>query len=95
MDTEILGYNTDTLLAMLHNRVVEIKFYKANGDLRTMRGTLNEDLLPKSRKTLAQLEEQEEERELTHKLNPNLVTLWDVDANGWRSLHADRIKNVL
>ena len=88
MSTET-GYNRDALLAMLNNRIVEIKFHKADGDLRVLRGTLNEELLPS---TVVFVKQGNTE-------HPNLVTVWDLDANGggggWRSIRTDRIVDVL
>ena len=82
MSTQIEGYNKDTLLEMLHCRVVEIKFHKADDELRVLRGTLKEDLIPPKKKS-------------DHRDIPNLVTLWDVDAKDWRSIRTDRIIEVL
>ena len=84
MSTEIVGYNKDTLLSMLHCRVVEMKYRKADEEVRILRGTLKEDLVPK------QVKAEDEESP-----SPNLVTLWDIDAQGWRSIRTDRIMDVL
>jgi hypothetical protein len=84
MNTNTLGYNRDTLLAMLESRIVEIKFRKENNDLRVLRGTLKEDMLPKQPAS-----------KHAHKDNPEVVTLWDLDAEGWRSVRTDRIIEVL
>jgi hypothetical protein len=86
MSNVIEGYNKDTLLAMLQSRVVEIKFRKADGDLRVLRGTLQEDIVPKTLRTLVASREEE---------YPNIVTVWDLDAPGWRSIRTDRIIEVL
>ena len=80
MSTEIVGYNKDTLLSMLRYRVVELKYQKENEEVRILRGTLKEDLIPKQAKESP---------------SPNLVTLWDIDAQGWRSIRTDRIMDVL
>jgi hypothetical protein len=84
MNTNTLGYNRDTLLAMLESRIVEIKFRKENNDLRVLRGTLREDMLPTQTAS-----------KHAHKDNPEVVTLWDLDAAGWRSVRTDRIIEVL
>lgn len=82
MNTE-LGYNKATLLSMLENRVVEVKFYKENGDLRILQGTLSEALLPEVEKDRMPDQSQE-----------NLVVVWDVVAEGWRSIRTDRVLEV-
>lgn len=85
MNTEIQGYNRETLLAILFNREVEIKFHKSTGELRLMRATLREDLIPFELKA---------DNDSTTS-NPNLITLWDLDVNEWRSVRTDRIVEVL
>lgn len=85
MSTEAQGYNRDTLLAMLNCRIVEINYRKAEGDLRVVRGTLLDEYLPEKYRNRNQTEKEPE----------NVVTLWDVDEAGWRSLRTDRIKEVL
>ncbi len=86
MSTETV-YNKSTLLEMLHKRVVNVKFRKLNGDIRVMRCTLNANLLPPVKNTGGVQEEAEP--------NPNLVTVFDLDAADWRSFRLDRILEVL
>jgi hypothetical protein len=88
MSTEIESYNRDTLLAMLHCRVVEMKYRKVDGEVRVMRGTLKEELVPKLKIDDVYLDKEE-------RSHSNLVTLWDLDVNGWRSVRTDRIIDVL
>lgn len=89
MSTEITGYNRQTLLAMLESRIVEIKFRKvSNDEIRVLRGTLREDMIPSVTKAVTDGEEH-------HPDNPHLVTVWDLDAEGWRSIRTDRIIDVL
>jgi hypothetical protein len=90
MDTETIGYNRDTLLAMLQNRIVEVKFRKADGNVRTLRGTLLDEYLPEKYR-----KEGITPDDLMEELPANLVTMWDVDANDWRSVRTDRIIDVL
>ena len=45
MITENVGYNRNTLLEMLKNRIVEVRFRKATGESRTLRGTLLDEYL--------------------------------------------------
>jgi hypothetical protein len=85
MSTETLGYNRDTLLAMLHSRIVEIRYRKADDEVRVLQGTLKEDLLPKKKGETVKLE----------KPSPNLITLWDLNVEGWRTIRTDRIIDVL
>jgi hypothetical protein len=90
MNLENVGYNRNTLLEMLKNRIVEVKFRKATGENRTLRGTLLESYLPaKYRK------ENIKPNDAADKQRDNVVTLWDVDENEWRSVRTDRITDVL
>ena len=85
MITENVGYNRNTLLEMLKNRIVEVRFRKATGESRTVRGTLLGEYLPmKYRKNM-----------VTPKHENDVITLWDVDEQDWRSVRADRIIDVL
>jgi hypothetical protein len=83
--TQQKGFNHTTLLEILNAREANIKFRKLNGDLRTMRCTLKADLLPS---TIA---------EALDKTNrpSDLITVYDLDMNGWRSFHIDSIIEVL
>jgi hypothetical protein len=88
MLTENVGYNRATLLEMLKNRIVEVKFRKATGESRTLRGTLLEEYLPAKYRNRTEAAE-------PSKQHDNVVTLWDVDDNDWRSVRTDRITDVL
>lgn len=81
-NTKPMGYNKETLLAMLHNREVKIQFRKLNGDLRVLRGTLKLENTPKNTK-------------IDNSRKPNLITLWDLDFDAFRSVRTDRIIDVL
>ena len=86
MSIETVGYNRDTLLAMLHSRVVEVRYRKVDDEIRVLHGTLKEDLLPAAKKgKTVKLKES----------HSNLITLWDLDVEGWRSIRTDRIIDVL
>lgn len=64
---------------VLHRGVVEVRFRKVNGDERVMNCTLNTDIVPKYEGTT------------TRKKNDNVLCVWDVDANGWRSFRLDSV----
>ena len=63
---------------------IHVRFIKANGEERLMRCTLKNEHLPK----------QIDLEESTTKDNSNLVVVWDLDANGWRSFKVDSIKEL-
>ena len=69
----------------LKGNVCEVTFNKVNGDQRVMTCTLKEEMLPPAKK----------DEPLTQKkvreINENVVSVWDVNAQGWRSF---RVANV-
>ena len=78
--------NAQQLRADLKEYVVEILFHKMDGSLRLLKGTLIPKYLPEAYTKVDDLKKPTVERE-----NPNLVVLWDVDNNGWRSFHVDQV----
>lgn len=66
------------LLSVLGQRVVTVTFSKLNGEERVIECTLKPDTIP----------------QVDSKENTKLCTVWDVNQNGWRSFHFDRIKNI-
>lgn len=70
----------------LKGNVARVKFKKVNGDLRDMRCTLREDLIPRGipavvgEKSKTQMDTSDE-----------VVAVYDLDADGWRSFRIDRV----
>ena len=67
----------------LKGNIAQVKFKKVNGDIRDMRCTLREDLLPpviESATTKGQ-----------HDANDEVVAVYDLDAEGWRSFRIDSV----
>lgn len=73
---------------ILRQNVLVVDFTKLNGDKRVMTCTLREDMKPRATKddTLSQKKVRE--------LNEEVVSVWDVNAKGWRSFRYNRINNV-
>lgn len=71
------------LKKMLEQNVLTVDFTKLDGDKRVMTCTLREDIKPVV-------------KESTTKKKPNdaVVSVWDVNAKGWRSFRYDRINAV-
>lgn len=74
----------DWLKGLLNNGEATVKFIKADGSDRLMRCTLQESVLPKVDKTVTK----------TRKVSDETLSVWDLDANGWRSFRWDSIKEV-
>lgn len=74
----------EEVLKALHEGTVTVTFTKVNGDERVMRCTLQESLLP------AQTDVEEHIQK--KKPNPDVLAVWDVEAQGWRSFRWDALK---
>jgi len=73
----------DALLEMLKNTVVEVTFTKLNGDERVMPCTMLECYLPPAKEGAKE-----------KKPNDKVISVWALEANGFRSFHYDRVKAV-
>lgn len=69
----------------LRDGVCTVVFTKKNGDERVMECTLREDMLP------AQVVSEDTETK-TKKPNPDVLAVYDVKAEGWRSFRWDSVK---
>jgi hypothetical protein len=75
------------ILADLRANICEVTFTKNDGSERTMICTLIEDFLP--------FDDAKEELRIENALRPkDLVTVWDIEENGWRSFKPSRITNI-
>lgn len=83
MSEVVIDSVTDFLTKALRERILEVTFIKKDGTERIMKCTLRPDLLPAQ----TDLEEQVEKR----KPNPDVIAVWDLEANGWRSFRHDSI----
>ena len=76
----------DTLKEQLKNNILLVTFRKTDDTIRDMKCTLMESYLPKVEIT--------ETTEKTKKGNPNIVSVWDLDKNSWRSFRLDSIIKI-
>ena len=74
----------DTLIKNLQKQAMRITFTKVNGDKRIMNCTLIEGVAPSN---ITEKKKDASER----KVNEEVLSVWDIDAKGWRSF---RVKNV-
>jgi hypothetical protein len=81
-------FDRDTILKDLRECVIEVSFTKVNGENRIMRCTLRPDLLPET-----YINEAAEEKSF-HRVNPEVIAAWDVQAHGWRSFRIDSVSYV-
>ena len=73
---------------LLEQNVLVVDFTKLNGDKRVMTCTLREDMKPRATKddTMSQ--------KAVREVSDAVVSVWDVNAKGWRSFRYDRINAV-
>jgi len=83
------GIPTKTdLKNLLDQNVVVVDFTKLNGDKRVMTCTLREDIKPAATKTDTMSQKKVRE------ISDAVVSVWDVNAKGWRSFRYDRINAI-
>ena len=72
----------------LTQNVMVVDFTKLNGDKRVMTCTLREDIKPPATKTDTM--SLKKVRDVTEAV----VSVWDVNAKGWRSFRYDRVNSI-
>lgn len=72
------------IVNMLHNGIINVKFTKKDGTERVMKCTLLENIIKPYEKTT--------ERE--KKVNEDILSVWDVEKDAWRSFRYDSILEV-
>lgn len=73
-------FTRNELLDALHSAICNVTFTKTNGEERVMKCTLNEDVVPPF------------EVKGTKKKNDDVVSVWDLEKNAWRSFRVDSVK---
>jgi len=80
-------FTRDGLIDMLRHNIVTVTFTKVNGDERVMTCTLRSELIPNAPTHNGNLV-------VERKSTSNNVSVWDVNANGWRSFRVENVKNI-
>ena len=80
--------NREELVTKLKDQDVTVHFTKVNGEKRIMTCTLREDVLPPAKKDDALSQKKIRE------LNPEVLSVWDVNAEGWRSFRVANVTKV-
>lgn len=75
----------ETLTNLLKVGVLEVTFNKLNGEKRVMNCTLDPSYLP----------EVITESTSTRKVNDEVIAVWDLDNNGWRSFRYDSVTSYI
>lgn len=76
------------LKMQLEQNVIVVDFTKLNGDKRIMTCTLREDMKPPATKTDTMSQKKVRE------ISDAVVSVWDLNAKGWRSFRYDRINSI-
>ena len=74
----------EILLETLRKEIITLKFTKTDGSERIMKCTLRDDHLVK----------EEKKTDRVKKPNDNVISVWDVDCNGWRSFKYESLLEV-
>jgi hypothetical protein len=76
------------LQRVLQNSVMSVTFKKVNGEERVMKCTLDPSIIPPATKTdpLSQ--------EKVRKINEEVLPVWDIEKEQWRSFRLDSITNI-
>jgi len=81
---DMKGLPTETdLIKQLQNEVLVVTFNKKDGDKRVMTCTKSFDVIPEA-----------DQPKSDKKPKDGLVTVWDIDAKGWRSFVYERVTLV-
>ena len=72
-------YTKDMIREAARAGVINVQFTKKDGSLREMRCSLQEQYLPSLM------------GETTTKDNPDVLAVWDIEVEGWRSFRIDSV----
>lgn len=87
--------NRSELLEILHNNVANITFTKVNGDVRVLKGTLLDQFLPQKEVAPDGVESETIVETQTRKAtNDNVVVVFDIESDGYRSFRVDSVTAV-
>jgi hypothetical protein len=78
----------DILSERLKSEEVTVKFKKVSGEERTMKCTLQESVIPPATK------EDPLSQKKVRAVSPEVCSVWDVDANGWRSFRWENVISI-
>jgi len=76
------------LTTLLREQQVIVTFNKKDGDQRIMTCTLNQDLIPENKKPKTKPEDDNKKK------NENVLAVYDINADGWRSFTWANVTNV-
>ena len=84
---ELNDIEVEKLKDNLQKGVVEVTFEKNDGSTRVMKCTLSENIIPISTETTKAVVKKKQP-------NPDVLPVWDIESEGWRSFRWDSIESV-
>lgn len=78
----------DALAERLKSEEVTVKFKKVSGEERTMKCTLQESVIPPATK------EDPLSQKKVRAVSPEVCSVWDIEAKGWRSFRWENVISI-
>lgn len=80
-------FTRENLVETLRHNIATVTFTKVNGEERVMRCTLLTEHIPNAPKSNGQI--------IVESTNKETLSVWDLNANGWRSFRITNVKSIL
>ena len=93
-DDENKAVFRDWLKKLLQNEEVTVEFIKSDGTMRIMRCTLDPDRFTSPNTVINVTTDGRPRSSRRTDDDVGVQTVWDLDANQWRSFRYDRLKNI-
>ena len=83
-----MSWNRENILSILREKIIEIEFTKANGELRTMKATLKQSIVSECVKKIVK------KTNRTRVTPKDVISVIDVDLEEWRSFRLDNLNKI-
>lgn len=80
-------FSRESMVNDLRENICQVKFRRGDGTLRVMKATLRKDILPPQNLPIMT------EEYVPRYENPNLIQVWDVEQDAWRSFRVDSVES--
>lgn len=81
-------YDRNQIIELAKSAILTVTFVKANNQIRVLKGTLMPKYLP------MQIDLEENLNKAKYTENLNVIALWDIEADGWRSFRLTSVTGV-
>jgi hypothetical protein len=79
-----MAYTKESIRSLLKDNILEVVFIKTDGSVREMKCTLQERFV----------EAYDKKTDKVKPENDSIISVWDLDNNGWRSFKLDSVQTV-